>query len=274
MLLAQPRLAPQADHARRPLSALGLGTVKFGRNQGVKYPGGGGFALPSDAEIEQLLDTALECGINVLDTAPAYGASEERLGKLLDARRRDFFLMTKTGEEFVDGTSQYCFTEAHTRMSVERSLRRLKTDFLDCVLCHSSRDDVEVMTRTDVLETLSRLKEAGKIGAFGVSTYTVEGGRLAVERTDAVMVAHNPTYTSERSVIDHARANGKTVFIKKGLNSGHVGDLGSAAGSIRFILGTPGVTTLVFGSLNADNIRANARVLTAPGLGSTGIANA
>jgi aryl-alcohol dehydrogenase-like predicted oxidoreductase len=274
VLLAEQRLSRQTDRAPRPQSALGLGTVKFGRNRGTKYPGGDDFALPSDPEIEMLLDVALECGINVLDTAPAYGTSEERLGRLLGARRRDFFLMTKTGEEFVDGTPQYCFTGAHTLMSVERSLRRLKTDFLDCVLCHSSRDDVDVMAGTDVLETLSRLKEAGKIGAFGVSTHTVEGGRLAVELTDAVMVAYSPAYTGERAVIDHARANGKTVFIKKGLNSGHIRDLGSAAESVRFILDTPGVTTLVFGSLSAENIRANARALTAQRLDPTGIANA
>lgn len=261
MLVAEQRPTRQTDCAQRPTSALGLGTVKFGRNRSVKYPGGDGFTLPSDTQIEQLLDTALECGINVLDTAPAYGTSEERLGRLLGARRRDLFLMTKTGEEFVDGSSQYCFTEAHTRMSVERSLRRLKTDFLDCVLCHSSRDDVEVITRTDVLETLSRLKQAGKIGAFGVSTHTVEGGWLAVELTDAVMVTYSRAHMGERPVIDHARANGKTVFVKKGLNSGHVGSLGSVEENIRFILDTPGVTTLIFGSLDPDNIRANAAAL-------------
>src|SRR5882672_8748483 len=100
--VAVQRPVPGGDRASRTSSVLGLGTVKFGRNRNVRYPGGDGFALPSDREIETLLDVAVECGINVLDTAPAYGASEERLGKLLGARRREFFLMTKTGEEFVD----------------------------------------------------------------------------------------------------------------------------------------------------------------------------
>ena len=262
MNLAEDRLAPSTDRACRSTSALGLGTVKFGRNWSTKYPGGDGFALPTDREVEGLLDTALECGITVLDTAPAYGTSEERLGKLLGARRREVFLITKTGEEFVDHKSEYCFTAAHTRMSVERSLRRLKTDFLDCVLCHSSSNDVEVITRTDVLETLARLKETGKIGTFGASTYTIEGGRRAVDLCDAVMVAYNRAYTGERAVIDHARANRKMVFVKKGLASGHIGNLGDVSENIRFILDTPGVTTLVFGSLDPDNIRANARALT------------
>jgi aryl-alcohol dehydrogenase-like predicted oxidoreductase len=260
--VAERRLAPRDDRARRTPSALGLGTVKFGRNRDVRYPGGDGFALPSDREIEMLLDVALECGIRTLDTAPAYGASEERLGKLMRTRRREFFLVTKTGEEFTGGKSEHDFTAAHTRMSVERSLRRLNTDFLDCVLCHSGRNDIEVITRTAVLETLARLKDEGKIGTFGVSTYTVEGGRLALDRCDAVMVAYNRAYTAERSVIDDARANRKLVFVKKGLASGHVGDLGDVADNIRFILGTPGVTTLVFGSIDPANIRANARALT------------
>ena len=69
--------------AKRPLgstgidvSSLGLGTVKFGRNQEVKYPTG--FSLPVDRAIESLLDVARESGINLLDTAPAYGSSEQR----------------------------------------------------------------------------------------------------------------------------------------------------------------------------------------------------
>ena len=77
---------------RRPLgrsgietSLLGLGTVKFGRTRGLKYPEP--FSLPSDAEARRLLDTARDLGVNFVDTAPAYGASEERLGELLAEQR-------------------------------------------------------------------------------------------------------------------------------------------------------------------------------------------
>lgn len=247
----------------RNVSLLGLGTVKFGRNSGVKYPGGDGFALPTDAQIEALLDLCLSLGINLLDTAPAYGTAEERLGKLLGARRDKFFIITKTGEEFDGAASQYIFTAEHTRTSVERSLKRLRTDRLDCVLVHSSRDDLRVLTGTPVLETLSRLKEEGKIASFGASTYTVEGGRKAAELTDAVMVAYNKTYTNERAVIDHARGLGRAVLVKKGLASGHVGTLGDLSENIRFVTSTPGVTSLIFGSLNPENIRANAAALGA-----------
>jgi aryl-alcohol dehydrogenase-like predicted oxidoreductase len=249
--------------AWRQVSPLGLGTVKFGRNQKLKYPDGDGFAMPADGEIEFLLDLVLECGINLLDTAPAYGSSEERLGKLMGARRHKFFLVTKTGEEFCNGRSEYVFTAAHTRMSVERSLRRLDTDFLDCVLVHSSRDDVNVVANTAALETLSRLKDQGKVRSFGASTHTVEGGKLAVDLSDCVMVSYNKNHTTERPVIDHARAKGRVVLVKKGLGSGHVGTPGDAAEHIRFVTSTPGVTCLVFGSITPENIRANVRAVTA-----------
>jgi aryl-alcohol dehydrogenase-like predicted oxidoreductase len=250
--------APRIPSRAWNVSRIGLGTVKFGRNQGVKFPSGDGFELPSDREIETLLDVALACGINLIDTAPAYGTAEERLGKLLRARRQSFFLVTKTGEEFADGKSVYDFTAEHTRMSIERSLRRLNTDSLDCVLLHCSRDDVNVITRTPALETLSRLKSEGKIGSFGASTHTLQGGRLALELSDCAMVTYNKSTTAGLPVIELARQSGKAILIKKGLASGHV-DSREAAEHIRFVVGTPGVTSLVIGSLNPDNIRANAR---------------
>ena len=248
------------DHPRAHLlSRLGLGTVKFGRNIGVKYPGGDGFALPDDAQINSLFDLCLDLGITLLDTAPAYGSSEERLGQLLGARRDKFFLMTKTGEEFDGATSRYEFTADHTRMSIERSLKRLRTDYLDAVLVHSNRDDVDVVTQTDVLPVLHRLRDEGKIGLIGVSTYTVAGGLAALEHSDAVMVAHNSGYTDETAVIAAAHAASKAVFIKKALASGHSRD---AAADLRFVMQTQGVTAAVIGSLTPANIRANVAAIS------------
>ncbi|MCE9507507.1 MAG: aldo/keto reductase [Alphaproteobacteria bacterium] len=239
------------------VSVLGLGTVKFGRNQGVKYPGGEGFALPSDSEILHLLDLCRENGVNLLDTAPAYGVAEARLGALLGSRRKDFFIVTKTGEEFHDGKSEYNFSAEHTLRSVERSLQRLKTDHLDCVLVHASKDDLHVINHTPVLETLARLKEQGKILSFGVSAYSIAGGKRAVDLADAVMVAYNKNHLSEKAVIDYALKEGKAVLVKKGLASGHIDSIGGLEDNIRFILETPGVTSLVFGSITPANILTN-----------------
>ena len=80
------------------VSAIGLGTVKFGRNQGVHYPDA--FTIPDARSAASLLALARELGINLIDTAPAYGDSETRLGQLLKGQRQHWVLCTKVGEEF------------------------------------------------------------------------------------------------------------------------------------------------------------------------------
>src|SRR5579862_8019882 len=156
------------------ISRIGLGTVKFGRNQGVHYPQG--FALPDDQTILNLLAVAEDLGINLLDTAPAYGTSEERLGNLLKHQREKWVIATKTGEEFVDGKSQFDFSPSATRKSIERSLKRLRTDYLDIVLVHSNGEDRKIIEETGIFSTLNDLKKSGAIRAFGMSTKTLDGG--------------------------------------------------------------------------------------------------
>ena len=117
------------------VSLLGLGTVKFGRNEQVKYPEG--FEIPDEAFLADLLDLARSLGINMLDTAPSYGVSEERLGRLLEGQRQDWVIVGKVGEEFENGQSSYHFTPDHFKRSLERSLKRLDTNFLDVLLIHS-----------------------------------------------------------------------------------------------------------------------------------------
>ena len=238
------------------VSVLGLGTVKFGRNQKIKYPT---FALPDDKAVERLLDEALEHGINLLDTAPAYGIAEERLGHLLGLRREQFVLTTKTGEEFADGESTYDFSADHTRLSVERSLKRLRTDRLDCVLIHCPRNDLEILRDTSVLETLQCLKERGDIRSFGASINSVEGGLLALKTADVVMVTHSIDYNSEEPVIRRAAELGKGVLIKKGLGSGQLatGATPSLEEKLRPIFALPGVSSLIVGTINPEHLRFN-----------------
>lgn len=237
------------------VSVVGLGTVKFGRNQGVKYPQP--FELPSDQTCADLLAVARECGINLLDTAPAYGSSETRLGQLLKGQRHDWVITTKVGEAFENGESEFDFSPAAIQNSVETSLQRLHTDYLDVVLVHSNGDDVRLI-HEGVFEPLARLKAAGKIRAFGMSTKTSEGGKLAAMHSDVVMVSFNPAYTDERDVIATAHQMHKGVFIKKAFSSGHhlVGGR-TAADTLATILAEPGVTSVIIGTLSVDHLREN-----------------
>ncbi|MFE1815881.1 aldo/keto reductase [Metapseudomonas otitidis] len=263
-------------HLHRPLgdtglrvSPLGLGTVKLGRDQGVKYPSG--FTIPDDAEARQLLALARDLGINLIDTAPAYGRSEERLGPLLRGQRQDWVIVSKVGEEFEAGQSHFDFSPAHTRRSVERSLQRLETDVIDLVLVHSDGNDMAVLRDSGVYETLAELKQAGKIRAFGLSGKTVEGGLLALERGDCAMVTYNLNEQGERPVLDYAAQHAKGLLVKKGLASGHVclaPGVDPVRASFELIFGHPGVTSAIIGTINplhlSHNVATAAAVLGGP----------
>ncbi len=238
------------------VSRIGLGTVKIGRNQNVHYPEN--FSLPSDQEVMALLDFAKQSGINLLDTAPAYGQSEERLGKLLKNQRDEWIISTKAGEEFVDGKSHFDFSPNAIQKSIERSLKRLNTDMIDILLIHSNGEDKKIIEENQVFSTLEKLKQSGKIRAFGMSTKTLEGGLLAVDRSDVVMVTYNPIHTEEKSVIEHAYAKKKGIFIKKALASGHLSKISGdnpVQTAMQFIFKEPGVTSVILGTLNPDHLR-------------------
>jgi aryl-alcohol dehydrogenase-like predicted oxidoreductase len=270
-MLPRKRLGQTDIH----ISTLGLGTVKFGRNQSVKYPQA--FDLPSDELLRELLNTARDLGVNLIDTAPAYGYSEERLGDLLRKERKEWIICTKVGEEFEadkfsnDGKSWFDFSPKHTRMSVERSLRRLRTDYLDMVLIHSDGNDLDILQNTGVLHTLQQLKQEGWIRAIGISSKTPEGGVLAAQHCDLVMVMHNPSYTDEEVVINECSRLGKGVLLKKVLASGHIchdeHNLGKRnnndAGQdpiqtiLDFVYANSGVTSAILGTLNVKHLRSN-----------------
>lgn len=249
---------------RRPLgstglevSILGLGTVKLGRDQGVKYPSG--FTIPNDRAALELLSVARDLGINLLDTAPAYGNSEERLGPLLKGQRHDWLICSKVGEEFENGQSSFDFSPQHTRFSVERSLQRLATDHIDIVMVHSDGNDEDIIRNSGTLETLSELKQEGKLRAFGMSTKTVNGGLLAAQHSDCVMVTWNLTQQDEVPVIDYCQRHHKGVLIKKALASGHIPSAGDPVGdSFRMIFAHPGVSSAIVGTINPQHLRSNA----------------
>jgi aryl-alcohol dehydrogenase-like predicted oxidoreductase len=237
------------------VSQIGLGTVKFGRNQKINYPTH--FELPTDQEIINLLALAKDSGINLLDTAPAYSTSEERLGKLL-TQRDTWIICTKVGEEFNEGMSHYDFSSPSILSSIERSLMRLGTDYLDLVLVHSNGQDKKIIEETECFATLQKLKTKGLIRAFGMSTKTIEGGKLTVDLADTVMVTYNPIHTEEKSVIDYARQHGKGVLIKKALASGHLSKIpgeNTVKACMDFILKEKGISSTIVGTLSPEHLK-------------------
>ena len=243
------------------ISPLGLGTVKLGRSAGVKYPNT--FKIPDDMQTLNLLSQASDLGINLIDTAPAYGNSEERLGQLLPKLNQEWVIATKVGELFNADLEQshYNFTAEFIKQSVEQSLKNLRRDVLDIVLIHSDGNDQHLIQHLGVLEILNDLKKQGLIRATGMSTKTIDGGLLALQQSDITMVTHNLGYQKEQAVLDQAAATNKAVFIKKALNSGHLASSSSVTDPVQASFDTiyqnPAVTSIVIGTITPSHLTSN-----------------
>ena len=251
--------------SRRPLgrtklklSPIGFGAFKIGRNEGIKYREG--YDLPSDAESDRILHGVLDLGVNLVDTAPAYGISEGRIGRALAARRDSFVLSTKVGETWEDGRGRYDFSSQAVDASLDRSLQRLRTDHLDIVLVHSDGRDLEIIDQGEALDTLARRRDRGDIGHVGFSGKTVEGHRAAMDSgvVDVLMVEYHDLDRSQAPVIEEAAARGIGVLVKKGLASGRI----PAHQAIPACLEPPGVASVVIGSLNLEHLRGNLEIAT------------
>lgn len=238
------------------VSPIGFGAFKIGRNQNIKYAQG--YELPDDAATERLLNGVLDLGINLIDTAPAYGLSEQRIGQFISRRRNEFTLCTKVGETFENGESIYDYSGASIRHSVHRSLARLRTDVLDIVLIHSNGQDEQILTQSDAVPALQSLRDQGLIRWIGLSGKTVAGARRALEWCDVLMVEYHVNDTSHAPVIEQARARGVGVLVKKGLASGSL----APERAIPFILQNPNVASLIVGGLSLDHLKQNIALAT------------
>lgn len=252
------------------VSPIGFGAVKIGRNLGLKH--GPPHRLPDEAEAVRLLNAVVDMGINLIDTAPAYGLSEERVGLALRARRAEVVLSTKVGETFENGVSRHDFSPGAVASSLERSLRRLGTEAVDLVLIHSNGDDLGIMRGTGCVEALIELRRRGLTRLIGLSGKTVEGAREALAWADAIMVPLSPADPSHAQVCAMAGEAGVGVLVKKALDSGRLADTGPMAGpnraagagrveALRYAARAAGVSGVVVGSLDAGHMRDNLRAL-------------
>jgi aryl-alcohol dehydrogenase-like predicted oxidoreductase len=230
------------------VSSVALGTTKLGRNTGVKYPVD--FTLPSDQEVATLLESARQLGVNLIDTAPAYGESERRLGSFINNHRDEIVLCTKCGEQYLNGRSIYDFSAQAIFASVEQSLRRLRTDHVDILLLHSDGNDVEILTQTDAVDTLSQLKKSGKIRAAGISAKTKPGMLEASRTLDVIMAPFSQKEPYLAEALAEVQDRGLGVLAIKGLFSGHL----EAGPAIEFVLSQPFVDALVLGTIDPAHL--------------------
>ncbi|NLP83166.1 aldo/keto reductase [Microbacterium sp. CFH 90308] len=206
----------------RPLGRTGIRISPFALGAMMFSSFGNG----DQEEVNRMVSRALDAGINLIDTADAYGDSEEMLGRALKGRRDDIVLASKFARPIGDEVNHQGGSRRWIVAAVENSLRRLQTDHLDLYQMH--RPDPE----TDIEETLSALTDlvrSGKVRAIGSSdmpaSEIVEAQWVSERRGLERFRTEQPHYslldrTIEREVLPVAQRYGMGTVIWSPLASG------------------------------------------------------
>lgn len=169
----------------------------------------------SDASVAgQLLNAALDGGINFLDTAACYDSSEEWIGRTISHRRREYILATKAGH--LTGGYEGKEWAAKTILdSIERSLLRMRTDYVDVVQLHSC--SVDILERGEVIQALLDAKRAGKTRHIGYSgdheaaLWAIASGKFDMLQTTFNLVDQE----ARKELFPKARAQGMGIIVKR-----------------------------------------------------------
>ncbi len=258
------------------VSRLGLGLAEFTRH-GESY---------SDLRnAGRVLNNALDGGINFLDTAACYGETEEMIGGSVAHRRAEYTLATKCGH-VIGGASGEEWSAKVIEQSIDRSLKRLRTDHVDLVQLHSC--SVEVLERGEAIEAMLRAREAGKTRFVGYSGDN-EDARWAVDsgHFDSLQTSYNlvDQHARTKGLFEAARSNGLGVIVKRPVANGvwrraaspyqyadeyfrrarTVQDMGPIEDepedphltAMGFVLAQSEVDTVIVGTRNADHVVSN-----------------
>ena len=184
------------------VSALSLGTWGIG--------GAGWDYNPDDTKLETIR-TAIDEGVTCFDTAPAYnaGAAERLLGEAVKAsgKRDELFLVTKCGNDFIDG--QYV-RDARPELllkQIDKSLANLQTDYIDLYILHWPDPNVPA---EDVYGTMAKIKEQGKVRFIGVSNHNREqlDKARAVTTIDAIQLQYSMLVRDNEELLKYAHEEG------------------------------------------------------------------
>jgi aryl-alcohol dehydrogenase-like predicted oxidoreductase len=252
-----------------------------------------GYERVSIATVKKLLNSALDAGLNVIDTAECYIASEELIGAAVSARRKDYYLFTKCGHE--RGWSYPDWRPESLLRSIERSLKRLRTDCVDLIQLHSCSE--EELRRGGVIETLGRARERGYARYLGYSgdsqaaLYAVKCGTFdalqisvsvadqeALDRILPLALERNIGVIAKGPVANVAWRNGNRPpndsydrpywerlmklqydFLEGGLKE-------AVTTALRFTLSVPGVHTAIVGTIKPGRFAENSAAVLAGAL--------
>lgn len=183
------------------VSRLGLGLAWIGFE----------LTLNETRQAGEVINTALDAGVNLLDTAACYGISEELIGRTVAHRRHEFYLATKCGH---GGTGADWSAET-VNENIDRSLKRMRTDYLDIVQLHSC--GVHILEESDAVQALLDAKKAGKTRFIGHSGDN-ESARWVIESGlfDTLQTSFNLIDQRARTrLFPAAEANDIGIIIKR-----------------------------------------------------------
>jgi len=246
-----------------------------------------GYERASRRTVERLLGSALDAGLNVIDTAECYEDSEALIGRALGGRRGEVHLFTKCGH--AGGWARANWRPSSLLSSIERSLQRLATDHVDLIQLHSC--SLAQLRKGDVIDALERARERGWARYIGYSgdgeaaRYAVECGRFDTLQTSVSIADQEPFELTlprarERDmgvIAKRPLANVAWRYPRKPAESYYQdywmrlrtldydflkGDA-AVATALRFTLAAPGVHTAIVGTAKPDRWQANAALLAA-----------
>jgi aryl-alcohol dehydrogenase-like predicted oxidoreductase len=258
-----------------------------------------GYLQIEQDRISRILNQLLDDGANLIDTAAIYEGSEEAIGQAISHRRDEYVLVSKCGPEFPDLPGKW-WSEQLLLATIDRSLKRLKTDHIDVMLLHSC--DLETFQRGEALGALIKAREAGKIRFAGYSgdneaaAAAAAHPEVAVIETsinitdqcniDAVLPAarqHNVGVIAKRPI---ANVAWKPLESQRGLYKDYAKsyherfkamglkledlaldtDADWAEVALRFTLAQDGVHSAIIGTTNPDNAKRNVEIAKMPPL--------
>lgn len=203
----------------RPFGNTGINVSEIGL--GAWQLANPDWGVDDKKEALRIIQKSLEAGCNFFDTAPGYGGgrSEELLGEGLKPVRKDVILCSKFGHT-AEGLTNFG-TEA-IRPSIEASLHRLQTDYLDIVLMHNPPRDMMDGRIVPQYEEFEKLKAEGKIREYGVSLDWREEVDLVIDTTKskALEVFFNALYQEPLPAFQKAYEHGAGIIVKVPLDSG------------------------------------------------------
>jgi aryl-alcohol dehydrogenase-like predicted oxidoreductase len=205
----------------RALGSSGIEVTEIGIGLWAQ---GGHWGELRDDDSFSAIDQALDCGINFFDTSDVYGHghSENILGKAMQGRRDKFIVATKIGWVGYDGDkNQSAYTSVEKLIAgVEENMKRLGTDYIDVMQNHVFYKE----PNTDIfIEGFERLKELGKIRAFGISSSDFEFIKYFAGKCDCASLQIDYSIlnrTAEEEIFPYCQENNIGVIVRGGLAMG------------------------------------------------------